>query len=75
MSYKEVFSKYGGPMATARAKNKAIKNPSGNNSPERPGSKVPKVEAAPAAASGSRASSRIAEKKAPAGTLPVRPKP
>ncbi|CAN8105584.1 unnamed protein product [Discula destructiva] len=76
MSFAEVKKTYGGPMSTARAKNKVIKNPSLDNSPERKGTKAAKVEAPPAAATGSRSSSLV---KAAAGTpdasLSVRPKP
>ena len=44
MTHDDVTDTYGESMATARAKNRAIKNPSEKNSPEPKKPKAPKVE-------------------------------
>lgn len=79
MASAEVKKTYGGPMSTARAKNRVIKNPSQNNSPERKVPKAPKIEASASTASGTRASTRgqaaaAGQPKAPVSTMPLRPK-
>lgn len=78
MSFDAVTATYGEPMSTARARNRVVKNPSLNNSPDRKLPKAAKIEAPASIATGTRSSSRIKDAatkaKATDATIVVRPK-